>query len=69
MMIVDLAVEDDVDVGSLVGDRLLASLYVDYAEAPHTESDARSDEMSLIVGTTMFDGAAHTRESCLRFVR
>src|SRR3546814_19818991 len=64
-MIVDLAVEHDVD--SAVGRMhwLMSASEVNDAEALHPERDARRMELAAIVRATMRDGRAHRIEPAL----
>ena len=54
-VIVDLAVEDDLDLARLVGHRLMPAENAGDGEARVTEEDARALEDSLVVGPAMLD--------------
>src|SRR5256885_9275495 len=69
VVIVDLAVEYDLDITRFVRDRLLATLHVDDAQTAHAESHTWPDEVSLVIGTAMPDGSAHPRQRGFDFVR
>ena len=59
VMIVDLAVENDLDRAVLIPDRLLPAGDIDDREPAHAERDLRSDEVPAIVGSAMDDRVAH----------
>jgi len=65
-VVVDLAVENDPDIAILVGNRLMAALDVDDAQAAHGKADVFFDEEALIVGAAMRDAAVHTCEDVAR---
>src|SRR5438046_10339100 len=59
VMIVDLAVEDDLDRPVLVPDRLLPAGDIDDREPTHAERDLRGDEIPAVVGPSMEDRIAN----------
>ncbi len=60
--VVDLAVADDDEIAVLVADRLMAAGDVDDRQPPHAEEQLIVDEATLVVGSSMQNGAAHARE-------
>ena len=58
-IVVDLAVEDDVDGPFLVSDRLVAAAHVDDAESTHAERHATVHVVARVIGTAMADRIAH----------
>ena len=58
-MVVDLAVEHELDRAVLVAHRLLAHRRIHHAQSPHAERDVRRDVATLLVGTAMHDRRAH----------
>src|SRR6478672_13745859 len=62
LVVVDLAVEHDVDGPILVRHRLMPAGHVDDAEAAHADGDARRDVIPVVVGPAMPNGVAHAAE-------
>jgi hypothetical protein len=58
-VVVDLAVQDDVQAAVLVGDRLVAALDVDDRQAPAAETGRTPDVEALVVGTAVRDRRGH----------
>jgi hypothetical protein len=58
-VIVDLPVEDDMDCVVFVGDGLAASLHADDTQTAHPDPYVSSDQLSLVVRTSMTNGIAH----------
>ena len=61
-VVVNLAVADDVDRAILVGDRLVAGLQIDNAQAAKPEPDARRGEKAFAIGSAMPQRVGHARE-------
>ena len=59
LVVVDLAVLDDVDGAVLVRDRLVAALEVDDREPARREPDAALQEHAVRVGAAMDERCAH----------
>jgi len=58
-VVVNLTVKDDPDRPILIGERLMAALDVDDAEAAHSQAGAIGYQGSSIVGSTMQDPVVH----------
>ena len=61
-IVVDLAVEDDLDRTVLVPDRLIARLQVDDAQAPHRQANGTVGEEALAIGAAVGERVAHGLE-------
>ncbi len=59
VVVVDLAVEDDLNRAVFVSDRLLPPGYIDDGEPAHTEGYVWGDEIAAVVRTSMDDRVAH----------
>src|SRR5581483_11799291 len=64
LVVVDLAVLDDVDGAVLVRDRLVARLEVDDREPPRGQADGAVDDRALAVRATVDERRVHRREPC-----
>src|SRR6476620_10069651 len=66
LIVVDLAVEDDMDRAVLVRHGLMATSHIDDAEPAHADRHARRDMIPAVVGSSVPNGVAHPAESIRR---
>ena len=62
VVVVDLAVLGGPDAAALVGERLVAALDVDDAQAAGAERQAVLEHEAVVVGPAVLDDARHPRE-------
>src|SRR5205085_526446 len=64
-IVVDLAVENDPRAAVLVVNRLRSAFEIDDCEAAHSETDGAVEVEAIVVGTTMTNRIAHSRQQLL----
>src|SRR4029077_14138971 len=62
-IIVDLTVQQYPGRLVFIGNRLVSAGNIDDAKPPMSQTDARGDINSFVVGTTVADGLSHTMDS------
>jgi hypothetical protein len=62
LMVVDLAVENDPDVGSFVADRLMSRLNIYDAQTPHGQSHILVQKETVVIRSTVCDPPIHPRQ-------